>query len=166
MLTCSIIEACKIWAEFHDCLHGRNGYGGNVCEIYSYRLQQYCPTWHRERREICGITAAEIHRQAAKSLVMLLREFCREYDCGARIDNANPDNWYEAIGKSGHFDHRCHIDVRKAGSLWPTVSEIISEDARRSWERFRQSEGYKPQVCPDCGQLDTARHYAYGCGQA
>lgn len=100
MLTCSLLEAMKIWAEFSDALQGHNGFGGTVAEIYSYRLQQYSPT-----------KTLEVYRGAARSLVMLLNEFCREYNCTAVVDGWNPDKWMDEVGTPGHFDHRCHIEI-------------------------------------------------------
>lgn len=113
MLTCSIKETCKIWTELWDCLHDRNGYGGKVAEIYSYRLQEYSPAYHgvnhTERKDI----GSEIFRNAAISLVYLVRAFCEEYECIAEIDNLTINDWLWRVGEPGYFNHRCRIVIIK-----------------------------------------------------
>lgn len=116
MLTCSLIEACKIWSEFSECLDGRNGFGSTVCEIYSYRLQPYHPSFHGEHPAGWKITGLyrdaerETYESASRSLVWLLEAFCHEHKCTATMNGVSIQEWKEA---TDYFDHRCHIKIIK-----------------------------------------------------
>lgn len=113
MLTCSLKETCKIWAEFLDCLYKRNSFGGITCEIYSYRLQEYNPALHATHLhfDLIEEQRREGYQAAARSLIYLLTEFCREYGCTSEIDSMDIGKWAEEVGAPGHFNHRCHITI-------------------------------------------------------
>lgn len=107
----SLVQAIGIWSDLLEAYYGVNGYGGNVAEIYAYRLQEYNPTAHSEvftnlREE----AASELAVASARRLQGLIGLFCERYDdARISIDGTTWRHWHSPLA------HRCHVKVtRKA----------------------------------------------------
>ncbi len=114
MLDIPIRELLAIWSELDDCLHGKNGYGGNDAQIYAYRLTRYNPTIHSHGGFPKGTDSrakAEIesHQAAVDSLLDILSLFAEMRQCSIIIDGEPMSGWHR---KNWDFSHRATIGVR------------------------------------------------------
>lgn len=114
MLSCSIDAMLDLWIDFFLARQGEHGYGGHVAEIYAYRLEPYNPRLHH--RDLFAGTVDNLDKRVhyscvAGSLVALLNEFCRKWDCSAKIDGLEMNHWHESRGVLGEFDWRCHVEI-------------------------------------------------------
>lgn len=39
----SLVQALSLWSDLDDAYYGKSGFGGEVAEIYAYRLMPYAP---------------------------------------------------------------------------------------------------------------------------
>ena len=113
ILTCSIIEAMKMWGELLECYHGINGYGSTVAEIYSYRLEQYTPTVHNSKGNDVFKRELEVTKDAAMSLYSIIEKFCENYECTAMVEGMELSSWKEEIEKGNNLMHRYHVEILK-----------------------------------------------------
>lgn len=109
MLNCSIEGMLDLWIDFWLAREGDHHYGGHTAEIYAYRLEPYSPSLHREGMKPDKLDKFFHYSKVAQSLVDLLDNFCRKYDCTATIDGRHPAGWLKDHG--GHFDWRCYVEI-------------------------------------------------------
>lgn len=99
-------QALDIWSELWQAYYGKNGYGGDVAEIYAYRLMPNIPTLNYQGDTFKNSTAIA-YRQAQTSLYNLLDKFAEDNDCRIFVDKMSLLDWMETDG----FNHRCHIQI-------------------------------------------------------
>ena len=122
MLSCTTLEAMKIWGELIECYHGVNRHARKIAEIYSFRFEPYSPLVHLnqdddsptqttlERRE-------EVARNAILSLIEIVETFCETFDCKAKIEGESVPTWKNRLIKTKwttwkiKFYHRYHVEI-------------------------------------------------------
>ena len=116
-LSCTTLEAMKIWGELIECCHGIHGFGGKVAEIYSYRLEPYSPSVHNVAGGRNEQESMEVSMNAVLSLSSIVEEFCNTYDCKACINGIDLSKWKNAIQEEDaylkHIGHRYHVEITK-----------------------------------------------------
>ena len=110
MLSCTTLEAMNIWGELVECYYDVHGYGGDTAEIYSYRLEPYTPTAHNSSNE-SNSRLREVSYNAAKSLALIIKEFCHAYGCKAEVDEVIVEEWDRDI--CNYLSHRYHARIIK-----------------------------------------------------
>jgi hypothetical protein len=109
-----IIELLRLWGELVEAYHSVNGFGGNVAEIYAYRLQRYSPFIHDNiangDRRLGELLTNE--QKAGNALVALIGEFCDQYSCKATVDRLDPAEWCKRLNFNQlRFDHRVYVEI-------------------------------------------------------
>lgn len=105
----SMAQALGVWSDLCDAYHGK-GWGGEVAEIYMYRLMPDCPTVNLSRRPLTGMAADEERRRvkaANEALHSLLAHFAEERCCKVYVEGQPLGAWVATAG----FDHRVHVKV-------------------------------------------------------
>ena len=87
----SVAQAVELWTEFERGYRGESSFGGNICEIYAYRLMPYLPGVHKgsppEPGSLFYEDASRMSREAAESLRDLLVLFERHHpDCRVSVE--------------------------------------------------------------------------------
>ncbi len=99
------LDMRALWQELEDALAGTNGYGGDVAEIYAYRLvKSYGRPPMSEAQS----------REAGWNLTLLLRRF-REVHSDAVVLLDTPRG-FVPLGEDGEcppFNHRAHVRVER-----------------------------------------------------
>lgn len=116
LMTVNLIGLLEVWGQLVECYHGKNGYGGDVAEIYAYHLTRYSPLVHD--KTITGKrheeAKAENALHAANALCSIIEEFCNKYECRAEIDCVTLAEWCALCNHGRHvYDHRCHVKILK-----------------------------------------------------
>jgi len=111
-------SAVGVWFDLERALEGTNGYGGNVAEIYAYRLLPEPST--------LAISAGDPLLQeraaglAARNLTWLVRHFVGLHE-GVEIGIENGPREFRRIDLRSEefppFLHRMHIQVSKASRI-------------------------------------------------
>ena len=115
----SLNQILGLWSDFESAYCGKNGYGGDTAEIYTYRLMSENPrrssaapdTW-KEKAEL-GDTL-----RASESLFNLLKLFCEMHGCTALIHTGyDSEKRKDFTRKAGPWmkkvvqTHRWHITI-------------------------------------------------------
>lgn len=115
LLTMPPLELAKLWGELVEAYHGKNGFGGDTAELYSYRFQRMNPQLHaakiddEDRRDEIEW---EHYFAAGRALLSLLQQFCMDHQCSTTIDGIEAEEWAESIACDNHrFDHRAHVKI-------------------------------------------------------
>ena len=110
MPTMSMPQALAVWADLEAALYGQNGYGGDVTEIYAYRL-----VGHNPSLDFPGFAGAreEMAGHAASNLQALVDLF-RKIHPGARVDVEQGGRFRRGL-RIPPFGHRIHLRVRATG---------------------------------------------------
>ena len=103
-----MVQALEIWSELWQAYFGKNGYGGDTAEIYTYCVMPDSPgkNLNEERQSEYGL-------QAAKSLYSLLTKFSHDYDC--KIEIMTTRDIGKEIGEwmfEEPLFHLCHVRVK------------------------------------------------------
>lgn len=137
-------QALGIWFDLERALEGKNGYGGDVAEIYAYRL---VPPRHK------GSTEEEQARVAGRNLTRLLRYFV-DLHRGAEIEDADESRVIDPLAEDfPPFAHRTHLRVLR-GKL---IRREFAADLVALWRRGRDLAAHLPQ--PDFGTWDSATKF-------
>ena len=103
----SMNQALSIWSDLWQAYYGKHGYGGDIAEIYAYRLMPYSPTYNHE-----GETFKEgnekIESDAAFAMRTIAWKFANDNDCLVTIDGEDVDIWRY---HNPLFSHCCHVKV-------------------------------------------------------
>lgn len=111
-MNCTIRQAVGVWDELVNAYHGRNGYGGQTAEIYSYRLEEYSPSIHRCAGQIPDFLledAIKIATEAAQNLLELIKLFQESYDCDVFIYEETLAKWEEKLSRYSRY----HVKVMR-----------------------------------------------------
>lgn len=111
MINVPLTEILDIWSELNDCYHGKNGYGGDVCEIYAYRFWRDEPLIREFSKENClrKQTEKNRHQNAKTSLLAILSLFREKRRCDIFIDGL------PMRCEQFDFSHRVHVRVVPEG---------------------------------------------------
>lgn len=111
MINVPLTEILDIWSELDDCYHGKNGYGGDICEIYAYRFWRDMPSIRElPRRSDIRQKAEKEREQIAKaSLLAILSLFREKRRCAIFIDGL------PMYCERFDFSHRVHVRVVPEG---------------------------------------------------
>ena len=114
-MDCTIRQAVGIWDELVDAYYGRNGYGGQTAEIYSYRLEQYSPGVHKFSDDkilpMYRDDAKRIAIEAAQALAGIIKLFLERYDAEITVENMKIPIWEKKIKQGKFLYHRYHVTV-------------------------------------------------------
>jgi len=114
ILTCNNLEAMKIWGEIVECLHNKNRYGGNIAEIYAYRLEPFIARARARLDEMSEKEEIEFTHEAAMNLGNILETFIEVYECKIFVEEQKFSTWFNNIKKRKNtYYHRYHIKVKK-----------------------------------------------------
>lgn len=104
-----IFAALEVWGDLCDAEHGCHGYGGNVAEIYSYRLSPWNPsaTGLPADTTLGKQARAEVEEIARLALAALCKRFGTTRHVRVRIDGMPVAKW----ARVARFDHRAHVEV-------------------------------------------------------
>lgn len=126
-------QVLGVWHDLERALEGKNGYGGNVAEIYAYRLLSPGP-----RHPLSDLPEEDQARIAAANLTNILRQFVDLHE-GAEIGIEDGPREFRGIDPRKEdfppFVHRVHVCVsddkqvrdafaRKLLALWDRAHEI------------------------------------------
>jgi hypothetical protein len=130
-LDLSIDDVLGVWQELELALAGKNGYGGDVAEIYAYRL---VPTSLRHHPQ--DEAQAQI---AGRNMTFILRRFAESHE-GAVVAIQHSRDEFRALDLAQDFpafDWRVHLRVtqerpRAARASTQKVREAIAEVAKHN----------------------------------
>jgi len=131
METPLVHDALGVWHDLARALAGKNGYGGDVAEIYAYRL---VPPWLRPYN-----TTEEAEAQAplaGRNLTRILRRFADLHE-GTTFEIEEGRGVFAAIdlGEGGAgcppFSHRVHLRVSNV----PRARRQFAESLLALWNR-------------------------------
>lgn len=111
----SIEQALEIYDELHHALDGNNGFGGDVAEIYVFRLMPYSPSYsmHSEGK-IWDEENRMLEKKAAEDFHSLCHIFVKKHEASIQIDKIDLHEWIEKIRAGEYrFFHRVHVKVSK-----------------------------------------------------
>lgn len=113
LMTVTPLALVGIWGDLVEAYHDVNSYGGDVAEIYAYRLMPYSPLVHSQVKPNSD-KAALIALHAANALCAIIEEFCSAYECSALVDGVPMAEWCSLNNMGRHrFDHRCHVKIER-----------------------------------------------------
>ena len=112
MIYISVAEAMRLYGELVDAYHGKNGYGGDVAELYMYRFGFSAAHHHLDA---LAPYAAQNLRTANESLHALIEFFLLDKEPTAEAYIETQEGWRafgEWVKKAG-FDHRVHVRIER-----------------------------------------------------
>lgn len=121
----SMAQALTIWSELEDTLRGEHSFGGDVAEIYVYRVMARDPLVeaHLKEPSLWGPGAVDMHealRQANESFHDLLVLFAKLRAARIEIEvRENESVSFRELGawlKEHEQAHRWHIRIRPVES--------------------------------------------------
>jgi hypothetical protein len=88
-----------LWTELVEAYHGVNGFGGDVAEIYAYKLTpfSYVPDAFKDGQQA-----------ALRRLLAICQEFERLMKCSLLLNELSLAEWQSGVFV---FTHRVHIKV-------------------------------------------------------
>jgi hypothetical protein len=144
-------QALGVWFDLERALEGKNGYGGDVAEIYAYRL---VPPRFQHRSTVDA--AEELAPLVGRNMTRLLRRFVELHE-GAEIGIEDGPREFRAIDLRAEdfppFAHRVHVRVTRV----PQVRREFAIDLTTLWRRARDIGAHLPQ--PDFGTWDSATKF-------
>ena len=133
--------AIGVWHDLDRALAGKNGYGGDVAEIYAYRL---VPPRLRQRNTV--EEAEEQAPLAGRNLTQILRRFADLHE-GTAFEIEEGRGVFVAIdlveGGAGcpAFSHRIHLRVSNVSR----ARRQLADGLLALWNRARDLEALLPQ---------------------
>ncbi len=108
MIHAPISGLLHVWGELVLALHGVNGFGGNVAEIYAYQLTAMDPTHDHDLRKWTpdSGTPMPVNLQPVRSMQQLLLLFRDTYDCNVVVDGFPLNDGYMPP-----TNHRWHVAI-------------------------------------------------------
>lgn len=110
--TISVDQALDVWADLEDAYRDEHGYGGDIAEIYAYRLMPYSPRAHVGSDDVAQ---RQLARDAGLALVAICKMFEQRRECRIEIET-NRDEWDgldQWLSKGGLMVHREHVRVTR-----------------------------------------------------
>lgn len=109
--TMSMPQALELWSELEQCYYNDNGYGGDTCEIYIYRVCPRSPSIEMLgdaafESEIYGDDTRRYYYAACQSIFQICYYYQYHRNCKVELLEG------ELIDlKTKLFDHRIHLKV-------------------------------------------------------
>jgi hypothetical protein len=105
-------QALSIWSELEQAYYDDNSWGGDLAEIYIYRLLPYRPGNYKTIEDalnspILGGDIKAEYQQANQDLYDLLVHFAQQRNVIITVNDQKLKKWL----KSGYFTHRVHVKV-------------------------------------------------------
>jgi len=127
MLTTSITteQVLDVWEELNLAHGGTNGYGGDVAEIYAYRLMPSMPSLTSNKEDLFYKDSVKAWEVAGYNLLQICRLFTKKRSIDHGYEN-NPiikievglcswkDVWnadWDKKDKGLILHHRCHVRI-------------------------------------------------------
>ena len=113
----SIEQALSVYDELVRCYYKENGYGTDVCELYTYKLLPYSSSYSQNWNNPDAIEFLDflkMERKAAASLKNIVDIFSDNYNCKVLVEDYKISiySWYEEVmGGTYRFCHRIHLKV-------------------------------------------------------
>lgn len=95
MTSMSIEQALGVWSQLEEAREGKSSYGGDVAEIYAYRMNPHSPRMMNNSDD-------EFGPRFEANLRWIIGEFEKRRGCKVEILD---DTWF----------HRVHVKVTKVG---------------------------------------------------
>jgi len=144
-------ESVGIWYELECALEGKNGYGGDVAEIYAYRLLSGGATAIRDMmttpstEEEARVAEMHVACVAAKNLTWLVRRFV-ELHAGVEIGIETDPRQFHMIDPRAEefppFSHRVHVRVSRRAQ----VRRALAGELRAMWEGAKGTRAMLPEA--------------------
>lgn len=116
----SLNQILSLWSDLEAAYWGKNGFGGDTAEIYSYRLMREDPRRSSPSASDSLKQQAEQESalEAASSLFSLLKLFCEMHECAAFIETGyDREKRKDIVRRVGPWmkktvqTHRWHIKI-------------------------------------------------------
>jgi hypothetical protein len=137
-------ESIGIWYELESALEGKNGYGGNVAEIYAYRLVPEGATGAAVAISEGKAGEALLARTAAKNLTWFVRRFVELHD-GVEIGIETDPRQFRVLDPRTEefppFSHRIHVRVSGAAQ----IRRVLAGELRALGERAKGVRSMLPE---------------------
>jgi hypothetical protein len=112
-------DAIGVWYDLERALAGKNGYGGDVAEIYAYRL---LPRTVSSAPAAIGEAQA---RLAGKNMTHLLKRFTKLYDVDVAVEEREGFRTIDlGCEEFPPFDWRAHVRVMRITPVLPPAPPI------------------------------------------
>jgi hypothetical protein len=120
----SIVQALSLWQSLEDAYRKEHNYGGDVAEIYVYRLMPRCPLAEAyvgggqkaPPSTLTGEEGRKAIRDANESFHNLLAHFAKERNAIIEVEEYKDGKWvFSEFGeflKTFNEGHRWHVRVR------------------------------------------------------
>jgi hypothetical protein len=144
-------QALGVWHDLECALAGKNGYGGDVAEIYAYLLVSDGFRRLTDPAFISGATEeqarlneAEVARIAARNLTLILRQFVELHE-GVEIKIKDSPRTFRTIDPRTEdfppFSHRVHVLVSENTRL----RAAFARELLAVFDRAYEIDGKLPQ---------------------
>jgi hypothetical protein len=131
-----VTDALSVWHDLERALEGTNGYGGDVAEIYAFRLVP---------PRLKGCTVEERSRVAGRNLTCLLRQFANLHEKGVEFEIETTRGAFRPIDPHKEdfppFDHRVHLRVSQDAHIRTT----FAKELLALWGRAHAIDAKLPQ---------------------
>lgn len=107
LLTISPVQVMDLWEELMSCLYADNKFGGDVAEIYLYRLASFSPAAVQ-----IDDAKRDTYLHANRALVELCALFATRQEAVVELADGQP--LAVLLGSDPNM-HRVHIRVRREG---------------------------------------------------
>ncbi len=112
MQNLSMMQALSIWSDLEAAYYGKNGFGGDIAEIYIYRAMPYEPSVarieHASTVDITvGVAAGSAYDRANESLHALFAHFGKTHEARIEVEGRELGEWL----KTARYLHRIHVKV-------------------------------------------------------
>jgi hypothetical protein len=111
----SIEQAIDVYNDLIDAKNGVHGFGGNVAEIYVYRMMPDSPSYsmHNEGK-MWDEDNRLLEKKAAEDFHSLCYIFAKKHHVNIEINGVELHEWIQKIRREeDRFYHRVHVKVDK-----------------------------------------------------
>jgi len=109
ILNASPLQIMGLWEDLLDAQHGRNGYGGDVAEIYVTRFMTHSSTVTLDRMR--GGELSEGSRDDYREACRTLHALCRLFEERRQVVIEMLEGPLDDLVGDRVFDHRVHLRV-------------------------------------------------------
>lgn len=111
----SIEQALDVYDELVDAKNRVNGFGGNVAEIYVFRLMPNSPVYSMSNEgKVWDEDNRLMEKKSAEDFHTLCMIFSKRHEVDIKINDVNLNEWIAKIRTDEfRFYHRVHVEVIK-----------------------------------------------------
>lgn len=112
-MNCTMRQAIGVWDELVNAYYDKTNYDTHTAEIYSYRLEEFTPAVHSVRRYLDEYKdeAIRVAKEAAQTLLWLIKMFKEKYDCDITVEDMTLSEWEEKLDNDSGRYSRYHVHV-------------------------------------------------------